>query len=81
MSRKPFRPGDTVLVEGVVTGYEAGQPYGAVLVTFPAATDEFGDQDGIQSWHPQALIFRPGVDVFFDEDAIGNEEEGGVHGE
>lgn len=67
--KQQYKPGDTVLVEGVVTDFNAGQPYGAVKVFFPAATDEsflldgvtvVTPVDGVTAWHPQALVFDLG---------------------
>ena len=55
-----YKPGDTVLVEGVVVDFNAGQPYGAVKVAFPAATDEAFLLDGVTVWQPQALVYTGG---------------------
>ena len=65
--RHPYRPGQKVLVEGVVQDYAWGAPYGAVLVEFPAATDEDHLLDGVKTWQPQALVYVPGVDVDYTD--------------
>ena len=66
-----YKPGDVVYVEGVVIEHEPGEPYGAVLVDFPAATDIKFDSDGLPGWHPAALVF--GQDVAFPVYARGTE--------
>lgn len=67
-------PGQRVLVEGVVTAWEYGKPYGAVTVAFPTATDPSHLLDGVEAVVPQAVVFTeedvawtyPGVDVAND---------------
>lgn len=72
---RTFRKGETVYVEGVVIEHEPGEPYGAVLIDFPAATDEEFTQDGLSGWHPAALVFAQGV-VFPDyTEGIENNKE------
>jgi hypothetical protein len=60
-TRCDYVPGQIVNVEGVVIEYESGKPYGAVLVDFPAATDEAHNSDGIAMWVAQALVSAPSV--------------------
>lgn len=63
-SKHQYHPGQRVLVEGVVVDWQWGQPYGSVRVSFPSATDPNFLLDGLDGWHPQALVFAEGEDVF-----------------
>lgn len=67
--RRDYAIGDRVLVEGVVTDWEFGRPFGAVTVKFEAATDPSGFQDGVEAVVPQILIYTPGVDVSIEGEA------------
>lgn len=62
-TRHQYRPGTRILAEGVVTGYDWGEPFGAVRIMFPAATDPSHLLDGVEIIQPQALCFIPGVDI------------------
>lgn len=62
-SREQYRRGQRVWVEAVVVDYSWGEPYGAVLVELPAATDEAHLLDGVRLWQPQALVVVDGVDI------------------
>lgn len=62
-TRHVYLPGQTVLVEAEVVGYEWARPYGAVLVRFPGSTDPSHTLDGVEALLPQAMIHVVGVDV------------------
>ena len=69
MNRFPYRPGDTVLVEGVVVAVEEGRPYGAVHVRFDGTTDPTHLVDGVEVIAPQVIVTpAPGVVLPTDYD-------------
>ena len=64
IQRHDYRPGQRVLVEGTVLGYEQGTPFGAVVVRFAEATDPSYLLDGVDAILPQVLVHAAdGVDV------------------
>lgn len=65
-TKRDYRVGERVLVEGTIVDWEYGKPYGAVTVRFEAATDPYYLLDGIDAVVPQAIVFAdfaPSVDV------------------
>lgn len=51
-----YRLGQKVLVEGKVTGWEMGRPFGAVTVRFDEGTDPSFLLDGVDVVLPQVVV-------------------------
>lgn len=58
-----YWPGEPVLVEAEVVSFEEGQPYGAVTVNVPEATDPSHLLDGVQMIVPQVIVYSYASEV------------------
>ena len=61
--RFPYKVGDKVVVEATVTDLEAGEPFGAVTVRIPEATDPAHILDGVEAICPQVIVHPVHIDL------------------